>query len=201
MDRALGSVSASGFSQSTGRPRSSATVLTSAWASGTVTLTTASASTRSSSSSRVPATGRSGRPASAADRRAASRERSARPTSRTSLDRSITRSQARPIEPAPTWTSRTGSATGSIGFAVLGVDGSGVAVTVVEVTGLVAEQGGERPRPVTLHPGDAVRDHPANVGVVVDRVILITRREEEDPAVAPPEGAAAAEHLAAGEGG
>src|SRR5829696_6756194 len=115
MDSAAGSVSASGFSHSTARPRSSASVLTSAWASGIVTLTTASASTRSSSSSSVVATAMSVKSASAAERRAVSRLRSARPTSRTSVNLPITRSQARPITPAPTWTSRTGSVGESIG--------------------------------------------------------------------------------------
>src|SRR5687767_11771327 len=202
MDRALGSVSASGFSHSTARPRSSAAVLTSAWASGIVTLTTASASTRSSSFSSVVATATAAKPASAAECRAVSRSRSATPTSRTSVDWPITRSQARPTMPAPTWTSRTGSAGEGIGLLLLvGLDRSGVAVAGEEVIGVVAQQGRQRSRPLAFHPGDAVRDYSANVGVVVHGVILVTRREEEDLAVAPPERAAAAEHLATGEGG
>ena len=82
----------------------------------------------------------------------------------------------------------------------MGLDRAGVAVAVEEVIGLVAQQGRQRPRPVALHPGDAVRDHPAHVGVVVHGVVLVARREEEDLAVSPPERAAAAEHLATGEG-
>src|SRR5215212_9136930 len=111
MDSAAGSVSASGFSHSTARPRSSASVLTSAWASGIVTLTTASASTRSSSSSSVVATAISVKSASTAERRAVLRLRSARPTS-----------QARPITPAPTWISRTGSVGESIGSVIMGLN-------------------------------------------------------------------------------
>src|SRR5829696_1176695 len=122
MDSAAGSVSASGFSHSTARPRSSASVLSSAWASGIVTLTTASASTRSSSSSSVVATAISVKSASTAERRAVLRLRSARPTSRTSVNLPITPSQARPITPAPTWISRTGSVGESIGSVIMGLD-------------------------------------------------------------------------------
>src|SRR6185437_15913466 len=107
-----------------------------------------------------------------------------------------------PIAPAPTWMILIRSVSEGISLLVLvGLDRTGVAVAVEEVVGLIAQQGGQRPRPVARHPGDAVRDHPANVGMVVDRVILVARREEEDLAVAPPEGAAAAEHLTSAERG
>ena len=52
-----------------------------------------------------------------------------------------------------------------------------------------------------LGPVHGVGQHPPDVGVVVDRVLLITGREVEDLAPPPPPAAAGPEHLAAGEGG
>ena len=46
---------------------------------------------------------------------------------------------------------------------------------------------------------DGVGDHALDVGVVVDRVVLVAGAEVEDPPGAAPKAAAAAEHLAAGE--
>ena len=82
------------------------------------------------------------------------------------------------------------------------LDGAGVALAVEEVFGVVAQQNRDGPLgSVAVGPFHTVGDHPADVFVVVDRIVLVAGGEEEDLAVAAPEGAAAAEDLAAGEGG
>src|SRR5207249_7604703 len=105
---------------------------------------------------------------------ASSRSRSTSPTNSTSAELAMVCSQVLPIAPAPTRSTRNGSAT--------------------EVTHSVPFQ---RRRlafpPVGMRPADAVRNNPANVLVVIHRVLLVAGREVEDPSVPAPEGAAAAE--------
>ena len=76
-----------------------------------------------------------------------------------------------------------------------------VPVAVEEVAGLVPQQRRHGPlRPVRHRPRDAVRDHLADVLVVVHREVLVAGREVEDLPVSAAERAAGPEHLAAGEG-
>src|ERR1700710_2343248 len=101
--------------------------------------------------------------------------RSTRPTRTVSGDSPSTRSQARPICPAPTWTIRSGSGANGISRLLTVrlrlragglLDRAGVAVSVEEVVGLVAQQHRNCPfRAVAVDPADPVGDHPADVAV------------------------------------
>src|SRR4051812_19945322 len=99
---------------------------------------------------------------------------------------------------------RTGSdADGILGLlAVVLLDRTGVPAAVEEVVRVIAQQDGHGALgAVALHPFDAVGDDLADVGVVVDREVLVARGEEEDLAVTAAEGAAGPENLPTTEGG
>src|SRR5687768_6936374 len=61
-------------------------------------------------------------------------------------------------------------------------------------------RGEARKRSPRCAPRHRVGEHAPHGGVVVDRIVLVTRAEVDDPTRATPEGAAAAEHLPATEG-
>jgi hypothetical protein len=109
-DSARPTFSATGFSPSTGRPANNAAVVTGWCASGMVTLISAWAPVCWAKAVASVPTGRSGSPAESAASRARATSRSAMPVSVTSGESVTVASHARPMPPAPTMTTRSGSA-------------------------------------------------------------------------------------------
>ena len=154
---------------------------------GGLTLTTKSGSTASSiapTSAPIATVRRRAPPRPA--RRARGRGRPSRRTRRR-RSRGARSAQCGPRSPAPTTTPRSGA----------------VPLMVVKLTARTSRPATParpaRRRPPRAPPSDRVGEHPPDVGVVVDRVLLVAGAEVEDPPRPRAEAAAAAEHLAARE--
>ncbi len=175
-------------------------------ATGTVMSSTASAPVSAMSAVRSVATGTDGSPATAAPARAASRSRSTMPTSWTSGSAATVASQARPIPPAPTWTTRSGVTPVPLRFRLRVLDGrvverAAVVLPVEVLAEVVPAQRRDLPLAFRPCPLGGVRDHPADVRVVVHGEVLVAGGEVEDLPEAATVRHPAPEHLATGEAG
>ena len=70
---------------------------------------------------------------------------------------------------------------------------------VVEIAGAIHADARRLARALLMRPADRIGDHPLDVPVVIDRIVLIAGREVEDPPVPSGERHPRAEHLAAAE--